>query len=87
MVVSSAATQLAEARDDAVPLVVDADALNTLATDPLMHADWILTPHPGEFARLTGAEPPPADDDADGDTGTVEALPPPPTTTATARPG
>ena len=41
--------------------VVDADALNTLATLP----DWpsrlpprsILTPHPGEMARLTGSTP------------------------------
>lgn len=42
------------------PLVVDADGLNSLATLP----DWpqhlptntILTPHPGEMARLMGAE-------------------------------
>jgi NAD(P)H-hydrate epimerase len=34
------------------PLVVDADALNLLATDPLRREDWVLTPHPGEAARL-----------------------------------
>ncbi len=36
------------------PLVVDADALNLLAQAPKRHADWILTPHPGEAARLLG---------------------------------
>ncbi len=38
--------------DTDLPLVVDADALNLLAQDPLRRADWILTPHPGEAARL-----------------------------------
>ena len=42
------------ALDTAIPMVVDADALNGLAADPLMHRDWILTPHPGEAARLLG---------------------------------
>jgi NAD(P)H-hydrate epimerase len=36
-------------------LVVDADALNLLAAEPLWREDWILTPHPGEAARLLGA--------------------------------
>jgi NAD(P)H-hydrate epimerase len=35
-----------------LPLVVDADALNLLAADPLSRDDWILTPHPGEAGRL-----------------------------------
>ena len=37
-------------------LVVDADALNLLAAlpQPLHREDWILTPHPGEAARLLG---------------------------------
>jgi NAD(P)H-hydrate epimerase len=35
-----------------LPLVVDADALNLIALDPVTRADWILTPHPGEAARL-----------------------------------
>ncbi len=35
------------------PMVVDADALNLLAATPdQMRDDWILTPHPGEAARL-----------------------------------
>ena len=37
------------------PLVVDADALNLLADTKTKHADWILTPHPGEAARLMGS--------------------------------
>jgi hydroxyethylthiazole kinase-like uncharacterized protein yjeF len=37
------------------PLVVDADALNLLAEVAVRpRADWILTPHPGEAARLLG---------------------------------
>lgn len=50
-----------------VPAVIDADGLNALADGPrwweTMHAPAILTPHPGEFARLTGEPAPPADDD------------------------
>lgn len=34
------------------PLVVDADALSLLAETPGSGPDWILTPHPGEAARL-----------------------------------
>ncbi len=34
------------------PMVVDADALNLLAQHPLRRNDWLLTPHPGEAARL-----------------------------------
>ena len=34
--------------------VVDADALNLLAQSPRANAHWILTPHPGEAARLLG---------------------------------
>jgi NAD(P)H-hydrate epimerase len=36
------------------PLVVDADALNLLAAAPRRNAQWVLTPHPGEAARLLG---------------------------------
>ncbi len=32
--------------------VVDADALNLLAREPVQRDNWILTPHPGEAARL-----------------------------------
>lgn len=38
--------------DSGLPLVVDADALNMLARDPIRREDWVLTPHPGEAARL-----------------------------------
>lgn len=45
-----------------LPLVLDADALNMLATDPrgacailaLAKRPCVLTPHPAEFSRLTG---------------------------------
>jgi NAD(P)H-hydrate epimerase len=33
-------------------MVLDADALNLLAYEPMQRDDWILTPHPGEAARL-----------------------------------
>lgn len=34
------------------PLIVDADALNLLARNPVTNTHWILTPHPAEAARL-----------------------------------
>ena len=34
------------------PLVIDADGLNILAKNPSKNENWILTPHPGEAARL-----------------------------------
>jgi NAD(P)H-hydrate epimerase len=34
------------------PLVLDADGLNILAGNPFVRRDWVLTPHPGEAARL-----------------------------------
>lgn len=37
-----------------LPMVVDADALNMLSQNPRHHDNWILTPHPGEAARLLG---------------------------------
>lgn len=36
------------------PLVLDADALNLLANGEHSSRQWILTPHPGEAARLLG---------------------------------
>lgn len=46
----------AAALDTGLPLVVDADALNLLAADSAPRSsaspDWVLTPHPGEAARL-----------------------------------
>lgn len=41
-----------------LPLVVDADALNLLARDPVTRDNWILTPHPGEAGRLLGMPTP-----------------------------
>lgn len=50
------------------PTVVDADGLNALAGAQRwwhgLAAPLVLTPHPGEFVRLTGADPL-SDDDAD----------------------
>ncbi len=44
-----------------LPMVVDADGLNGLAEQPARLASpagpRVLTPHPGEFARLTGERP------------------------------
>jgi hydroxyethylthiazole kinase-like uncharacterized protein yjeF len=39
------------------PLVVDADGLNLLAKKPSQSGDWVITPHPGEAARLLGNRP------------------------------
>ena len=39
-----------------LPAVVDADALNLLALAPRRREDWVLTPHPGEAARLLGID-------------------------------
>jgi NAD(P)H-hydrate epimerase len=33
-------------------MLVDADGLNLLATTTLSNDNWVLTPHPGEAARL-----------------------------------
>ncbi|MDH3639023.1 MAG: NAD(P)H-hydrate dehydratase, partial [Gammaproteobacteria bacterium] len=40
-----------------VPAVVDADALNLLSTHPERRDNWVLTPHPGEAARLLATTP------------------------------
>jgi ADP-dependent NAD(P)H-hydrate dehydratase / NAD(P)H-hydrate epimerase len=41
-----------------IPMVIDADGLNIVATDPTilnsLKAKAVLTPHPGEFGRLAG---------------------------------
>ncbi len=47
----------AAALDHDRPKVVDADALNRLADGPFGRDDWVLTPHPGEAARLVGTSP------------------------------
>lgn len=43
---------LARVLESSLPLIVDADALNLLAQEPCSRGNWILTPHPGEAARL-----------------------------------
>ena len=39
-----------------LPLVVDADAINLLAKEKFRRDNWVLTPHPGEAARLLDIE-------------------------------
>ncbi len=50
-----------------MPVVVDADGLNALADGARwwqgVRGSLVLTPHPGEFARLTGTDAPDGDDD------------------------
>jgi ADP-dependent NAD(P)H-hydrate dehydratase / NAD(P)H-hydrate epimerase len=43
--------------ESGVSLVMDADALNWLAAHPRSCEHWVLTPHPGEAARLLGTTP------------------------------
>lgn len=45
---------LAAVLESRCPKVIDADALNLLARDPVKQQNWILTPHPGEAGRLLG---------------------------------
>jgi NAD(P)H-hydrate epimerase len=52
----TAATLLDAAIACGKPLVVDADALTLLSRRPRRHDAWILTPHPGEAARLLGSD-------------------------------
>ena len=42
----------AAAVKSALPLLLDADALNLLGASDIRRSDWVLTPHPGEAARL-----------------------------------
>jgi hydroxyethylthiazole kinase-like uncharacterized protein yjeF len=48
---------------DPRPLVLDADGLNLLAEEPFRRSGWILTPHPGEAARLLGVKTEDVQDD------------------------
>lgn len=45
------------------PLVVDADALNLLSQEYTERGNWVLTPHPGEAARLSGVSTQAVQDD------------------------
>lgn len=55
----AAALTLRALNQEDTPVVVDADAINALATIPDLHRDFrasaILTPHPGEYARLAAS--------------------------------
>jgi len=42
----------AAAMQSDLPKILDADALNLLSASDIRRDDWILTPHPGEAARL-----------------------------------
>ncbi|MCH2132405.1 MAG: NAD(P)H-hydrate dehydratase [Phycisphaerales bacterium] len=59
------------ALDSSLPVVLDADGLNVIASDPVLlarsSASCVITPHPGEFQRLAEALglPPRPRDDAD----------------------
>jgi hydroxyethylthiazole kinase-like uncharacterized protein yjeF len=59
----AARERLSEILAQDLPVVVDADALTLVAADPALlggrTAPTVLTPHAGEFARLTGAAPGP----------------------------
>ena len=54
-----AALALRAIQQKAMPVVIDADAINELAQTPQLaldfHAPAVVTPHPGEFARLADA--------------------------------
>ncbi|MEC3954938.1 NAD(P)H-hydrate dehydratase [Nocardia sp. CDC153] len=58
---AAARDRLAEILATDLPVVVDADGLTLLAAEPSLvtgrRAPTVLTPHAGEFARLTGSEP------------------------------
>jgi hydroxyethylthiazole kinase-like uncharacterized protein yjeF len=45
---------LRQVLETSLPLVMDADALNLMAIEPVTRENWVLTPHPGEAARLLG---------------------------------
>lgn len=43
---------LARVLESKLPIVIDADALNLLAEEDQASNSWVITPHPGEAARL-----------------------------------
>ncbi len=54
-------TLLITVKERNIPLVIDADGLNLVATHKLFHLltqGMVLTPHPGEMARLIGEDTP-----------------------------
>lgn len=53
---SWARSLLARVLESSLPLMIDADALNLVAEEPSRRDHWVLTPHPGEAARLLGLQ-------------------------------
>ncbi len=47
---------LARVFESELPLVLDADALNLLAEEEQSSTNWVITPHPGEAARLLNTD-------------------------------
>ena len=47
-------SMLSRVLESVLPKVIDADGLNLLAEEPSSNGQWVLTPHPGEAARLLG---------------------------------
>jgi ADP-dependent NAD(P)H-hydrate dehydratase / NAD(P)H-hydrate epimerase len=47
-----ASSLIAKTLQTKLPLIIDADALNLLSLEPSVSDEWVLTPHPGEAARL-----------------------------------
>ncbi len=48
--------QLLPSIPSTLPVVLDADALRLISPERRVPATWVLTPHVGEFARMTGEE-------------------------------
>jgi len=47
---------LARVLESKLPIVIDADALNLLAEEEQASKSWVITPHPGEAARLLNSD-------------------------------
>ncbi len=45
---------MARVLESHLPVVLDADGLTLLSEEPVRRTGWVLTPHPGEAARLLG---------------------------------
>ena len=47
---------LARVLESTLPIVIDADALNLLIEEEQVSKSWVITPHPGEAARLLNTD-------------------------------
>ncbi len=54
---SWAQKMFAHVLESKLPLVIDADALNLLSKNSASSDHWVLTPHPGEAARMLSCSP------------------------------